>query len=255
MARMNETAARGFGAAAGEYERARPGYPAAPIDRAVAELGLGEGARVADLAAGTGKLTRILAGRGFDLVAVEPVAEMRAQLVAAVPDVEVLDGTAEDMPFPDASLDAVFVAQAFHWFDAAAAAREIHRVLRRGGGLAVVWNAPAYDQGWLAALDAIYLRLRGPVANRRDGVWRRELEASGLFTPLETVTAPNDMRVTPEQAVERVASISFVGALPEAERGVVLDEVRALLASHPETRGRDEIVWAQTTEVHWCRAR
>jgi SAM-dependent methyltransferase len=255
MGRMNETAARGFGAAAGEYERARPGYPAAPIDRAVAGLGLDEGARVVDLAAGTGKLTRVLAGRGFDLVAVEPVPAMRAQLVAAVPGVEVLDGTAEAMPFPDASLDAVFVAQAFHWFDAAAAARELHRVLRRGGGLAVVWNITAYDAGWLAALDAIYLRMRGEVASRRDGVWRREIDASGLFTPLETATAQNDERVTPEHAVERVASVSFVGALPDAERAVVLDEVRTLLATHPETRGRAKIVWTQTTEVHWCRAR
>jgi SAM-dependent methyltransferase len=255
MARMDETAERGFGAAAAEYERARPGYPSAPVDEAVAALELRPGARVVDLAAGTGKLTRVLAGRGFELVAVEPVPAMAAQLAGAVPGVEVRDGTAEDMPFADGTLDAVFVAQAFHWFDAAAAAREIHRVLRPGGGLVVVWNVAAYGEGWLAELDALYHRLRGHARSRRDGIWRRELEASELFTPLETATAPNDTRVTPEQAIERVSSISFVGALPEAERSAVLDEVRVLLATHPETRGRDEVLWRQTTEVHWCRAR
>src|SRR3954454_1555934 len=132
--------ANAFGPAAGDYERARPSYPAAAIDVLRRELGIGPGRMVCDLAAGTGKLTRLLVPSGATILAVEPVPGMRDELRVAVPDVEVVDGTAEAMPFPDASVDAVTVAQASHWsrFDEALA--EIRRVVRPGGGLAILFN-------------------------------------------------------------------------------------------------------------------
>jgi ubiquinone/menaquinone biosynthesis C-methylase UbiE len=125
-------AARGFEQAADAYERARPTYPQAAVAWLCERLAVRRGRRVLDLAAGTGKLTRSLVAAGADVVAVEPIAAMRERLP---PEVEALDGTAEAIPLPGASVDAVTVAQAFHWFDAEPALAEIHRVLRPGGTL------------------------------------------------------------------------------------------------------------------------
>ena len=121
-------ATRGF-AAADVYERGRPDYPAAAIAKIVERLGLRPGRTVLDLAAGTGKLTRLLAPSGANVIAVEPVHEMRAELERRVPGIAALAGTAERIPLTDGYVDAVTVGQAFHWFDADKALREIHRVL------------------------------------------------------------------------------------------------------------------------------
>ncbi|MGH2867275.1 MAG: class I SAM-dependent methyltransferase, partial [Solirubrobacteraceae bacterium] len=116
--RIHATAAAGFDRAAGDYERGRPGYPPAAVSHLAQAVGIGPGARVLDLAAGTGKLTRALADSGAELTAVEPVAGMREQFERSTRGVRVLEGTAEQIPLADAELDAVVVAQAFHWFDA-----------------------------------------------------------------------------------------------------------------------------------------
>ena len=99
------------------YERSRPAYAEDAVAWAAGRLGLGPGRRVLDLAAGTGKLTRQLLALGVDVVAVEPGDEMRGVLERVLPEVEVLAGRAEQIPLPDASVDAVAVGQAFHWFD------------------------------------------------------------------------------------------------------------------------------------------
>jgi SAM-dependent methyltransferase len=132
--------ARSFEAVAAEYERRRPEYPEEALRWAAECLGVPLGARVLDLGAGTGKLTRGLAALGFDVVAVDPGRPMLEQLRATVPEAEVLEGSAESIPLPDASVHAAFAGQAFHWFDRARALPELHRVLRVGGGLAVLWN-------------------------------------------------------------------------------------------------------------------
>src|SRR3954447_3020591 len=122
------------------YEQGRPRYPGETLERLAAELGLDDGCTVIDLAAGTGKLTRDLSPRFGRVVAIEPLDEMRARLEESVPDAEALAGSAEEMPVPDAVADAVFVAQAFHWFATHPALAEIARVLRPGGGLALLFN-------------------------------------------------------------------------------------------------------------------
>ena len=134
---VNPVAAAGFGRAADVYERSRPSYPADAVARLVSELDIRAGRRVLDLAAGTGKLTRLLAEHGAELVAVEPSAAMREAFVSVLPGVPVHEGTAEKIPLADTSVDAVVVAQAFHWFDAPRALVEIARVLRPVGGLAL----------------------------------------------------------------------------------------------------------------------
>ena len=151
--------AASFGSVADVYDRARPGYP----DEAVRWLVGDAPRRVLDLAAGTGKLTRSLVAAGHDVVAVEPAEEMLAHLRAAVPAAEALVGTAEAIPLPDASVDAVTVAQAFHWFDPPAALREIARVLRPDGALGLVWNTRDEREPWVRRLgELIGSEMEGP---------------------------------------------------------------------------------------------
>src|SRR2546423_15565316 len=142
LARMsvNRTAAEGFGRAAAAYERGRPGYPEAAIDWMVERLRVTPGATGGDRGAGTGKCSSMMHAAGARVIAIEPVAAMRAELAGAVPGVAVLDGTAQAIPCADASADAVTAAQAFHWFSGASALSEIHRVLRPSGGLGLIWN-------------------------------------------------------------------------------------------------------------------
>ena len=128
---MHDVAASGFNDPV-DYEAARPSYPPEAVDWFVEHLRLSRGRRVADVAAGTGKLTRLLVPTGAALLAVEPVAGMRATFRRLLPEIPLVAGTAEAMPFADASLDAITVAQAWHWFDHERATAEAARVLRRG---------------------------------------------------------------------------------------------------------------------------
>ena len=144
-----ELSRRGFADGA-DYQAARPGYPPAALEYLVRSLGLGERDRVVDLGAGTGLLTRELRERFADVTAIEPSAGMREVLAAAVAGVRVLDGRDVAIPLPDACAEAVFVAQAFHWFDAPRALEEIHRLLVPGGGLALLWNNRDESVGWVA---------------------------------------------------------------------------------------------------------
>jgi len=220
-------ATRGF-AAAGVYERGRPGYPEAAVARIVERLGLRPGKTVLDLAAGTGKLTRLLVPSGAAVVAVEPIAEMRAELTRQVPGLSVLDGTAEQIPLADGSVDAVTVASAFHWFDAERALREIRRVLVPAGGLALVWNARDERSPLQRALSELMGPLRGDAPERRDRDWRSLLAESGLFERTERLLFVHEQLVDEDGLVARVLSVSFVGALPEDGRREVEAKVRAL---------------------------
>lgn len=157
-----------WGTDAAGYERARPGWPPPAVAWLWERLGLGADAEVLDLAAGTGKLTRDLLPRAGRVVALEPLAAMREELVCAAPEAEIRSGVAEAIPLPDAAVDAVFVAEAFHWFAAPPALAEIRRVLRPGGGLALLWNLEGWGaEGWVADL----LGMLG--MERRTGVHQR----------------------------------------------------------------------------------
>jgi SAM-dependent methyltransferase len=225
--------AHGFADVAADYERGRPGYPPA----AVAALGLAAGARVADVGAGTGKLTRALAAAGLDVVAVEPFAAMREALRAAAPGVAVLDGTAEALPLDDASVDAVTCADAFHWFDGARAAPELARVLRPGGALILLWNtaageAAASGQTWAAELIDLLNAVRPEHPGFTADQGRAAIDACAAFGPFARSEVTHVHRTTRAGLVAGVASFSYVAVLEHDERTALLARVDALLARH-----------------------
>jgi SAM-dependent methyltransferase len=251
---INDVAARGFARAGPEYERGRPGYPQRAIETIVAELGIGPHSTIVDLAAGTGKLTRSLTATGASVVAVEPVPEMREQLLAAVPGVEALSGTAEAIPLEDGSADAVLVAQAFHWFDATAAATEIHRVLKPGGGLGVLWNAWDESVTWVARMQEVVHSYAGETPRHATSKWRQEVDATGLFGELGERTIPHVVTGGLEELLARVSSVSYISALEDRERDHVLTAVKRIVASDPLTRERADLDMPYTTHVVWTHA-
>ncbi|MEU3573567.1 class I SAM-dependent methyltransferase [Kitasatospora sp. NPDC036755] len=228
--------ARSFGAAVDAYQHGRPGYPRALVGSAVPR----EARRVLDLGAGTGKLTALLVEAGLDVVAVEPDEGMRARLSAAVPKAAVRAGSAERIPLPDDSVDAVVVAQAWHWFDPAAALPEIARVLAPGGTLALVWNVRDESEPWAAALGLLMHRSTPP---RIDTL---PLLPAPFGTP-ERLEIRWEHATTPAGIVDMVASRSYVIALPEDERVRLLADVEQLLATHPDLAGREEIALPYVT--------
>lgn len=210
------------------YERSHPGYPAEAVDALVAAL---PGRDVIDLAAGTGKLTRDLLARGLHVVAVEPLAERRA---AIEPPARVLDGTAEAIPLQAGSTDAVALAQAFHWFAGPAALAEIHRVLRPGGVLALLWNR-RLKEGVHAALEELLAPVGKPTSAYRRATWRSAFDGDRHFGPLDTQVFDNALVLGADELAEHVGARPFVAVLEDAERVPLLDAVRALAADGPVT--------------------
>lgn len=239
----NPEHARSFGAAAGEYERSRPSYPEAAVDWLVPE-----GARdVLDLGAGTGKLTRLLAARGLATTAVEPLAEMRAVLAAALPEVRALEGSAEEIPLPDVSVDAVLVAQAWHWVDEERALPEVARVLRPGGTLGLVWNLRDEGHEWVRRLTEVMHKSGAELA------LEGEVTIGPPFGPTEKLDVRWSRPMDLELLLEMVRSRSYVITAPEPERESVLAGVRELVESEPALAGGDGFELPYVT--HCFRAR
>ena len=210
-----------FGSQAAAYERGRPSYPPEAVDWL-----LPDGARdVLDLGAGTGKLTSRLVERGLDVVAVDPITELLDVLRTTLPDTPGLLGTAEHIPLPDNSIDAVLVAQAWHWFDPDRATAEIARVLRPGGRLGLLWNVRDERLGWVKEFGRI-VGLEHDWANTT-------VVLPEPFTDVATHQVEWTNYITPQALIDYVTSRSYCITSPAAVRARTLDEVRELLASHP----------------------
>jgi SAM-dependent methyltransferase len=236
-----------------DYERGRPGWPPEVIELAA----LPPTATVLDLGAGTGKLTRVLTTAFDRVVAVEPAEAMRRLLAAHCPQAETLAGNAHEIPLADESVDAVFAAQAFHWFDDEPAVAEITRVLRFRGKLVLMWNLPSGPtQPSIAAVEQ-FLAERGPTAEEfgsdpldlggpryASGEWVLALESP--FEPLRSAQLPNPQTLDREGMVAFFASMGWLADLPDAERIPLLDEVRSRLIT-------DEYQRLWETYVYWTR--
>jgi SAM-dependent methyltransferase len=234
--------ANSFGAVADVYERGRPQYPPEAIDWLVPA----RATRVADVGAGTGKLTRQLRERGLDVIAVEPSAGMREQLRRAVPGAPALGGTGEQIPLADHSVDAVLVAQAWHWVDPERAVPEVARVLAPGGRLGLLWNRRVEDEDWVAELSTIIGSRSTP------GSGRHFPDIGPPFGPVERRSVEWLHRLSRAEMTDWVASRSYVITLPDAQRYRVLGQVRDLIDTHPALAGGDAIALHMVT--HCSRA-
>jgi SAM-dependent methyltransferase len=249
--------ASSFGTAAAAYAEHRPGYAEAAVGWALSPVRDRRPLRVLDLAAGTGKLTATLVRLGAEVIAVEPdpamLAELRRELGSA-PALRTLAGTAEDIPLPDASVDAVLVGQALHWFDLDRAIPEMARVLTAGGVLAALWNVDDDRVGWVATLGQIskgesnmtLLRWRDSAGQAR----RERLAAvvSGLFETPEVAEFENGQRRTADSLLATIATHSNFLVMEEPGRARLLAEVRDFLHARPET-GAGEFVFPMVTAV------
>lgn len=250
--------ARSFGAVASDYAAWRPGYP----DDVVAFLaggdaGHAERRRILDLGAGTGQLSESLVAAGHDVVAVDTSADMLEQLRARLPGVPTFVGRAEELPLPDDDVDAVVAAQAAHWFEPARAAAEFRRVLRPGGAVGFTWHTREDTTAWSRALAELL------AADARDQTGDRpesnaavvEAFAAELGGEVVAYATRWTQRVPPEAVVGRAASSSRVALLDDDGREAYLGRIRELLATHPDTRGRDELEVTYLTSAWRLTAR
>ena len=217
--------ATSFGQAAAAYERGRPPYPAEALDWLLPV----HARTVVDLGAGTGKLTRHLHRRGLHVTAVEPADGMRAELTRVLPGVPALAGTAEAIPLPGHSADAVLCAQAWHWVDPARAVPEVARVLTPGGRLGLIWNLRDDREDWVRRLGEI---INSPEEHRQS-------DLGAPFGPVQTRDFTWTHPIGLERLLDLVASRSYVILLSADERAAVLDRVRELTRTHPALAGRD----------------
>jgi SAM-dependent methyltransferase len=221
-------AARGFDTSGERYDRGRPDYPAEAVDRLLEELG--NPRRVLDVGAGTGKLTRPLLARGLEVIAVEPAAAMRELLTAT----EVYDASADALPLPDGSVEAVVSAQAFHWFATLGALNEFARVAT--GRLGLVWNRRDLTQPLQQQLGAIFAPYRESAPEHASDAWRDVFDDAAPFVLAAEHRIASVQRLDADRLADRVLSVSFMAALPADERNRVERRVRALAPEPVELR-------------------
>jgi SAM-dependent methyltransferase len=235
---IHRLAAEGFAIAGDAYEKGRPDYPRPAIELLTDTLHLDAASTVLDLGAGTGKLTRLLVPMAAEVIALEPVEGMRRKLVQMVPSATVIDGVAEAIPLPEASVDGAVAAQSFHWFHGDLALPEIHRVLKPGRRLCLVWNVRDERVDWVARFSAILDRHGRDAPRHWTGAWRRAFAETAFFTPLGEREFAHEQELDLDGLLERAASISYISALPMKKRYSVLNEVRDVVATHPDLAGR-----------------
>ena len=217
--------ASSFELAAEEYERTRPDYPAAALE----EVPVSADATVLDLGAGTGKLTRVLVRRYARVIAVEPLDRMRAILERVVPEAEALPGWAEQIPLPDASVDAAFAGQAFHWFATDEAMAEIARVIRPGGVFCLVWNSG--DEERETPLPRPFLDYLDELRAERQvkGPPFKDVIARGPFADVHEAGVPHDHVLDRQGLLDNARSVSWIASRPPDDHERVMRRLGELL--------------------------
>jgi SAM-dependent methyltransferase len=249
---LHPSAARGFAADPRRYQRGRPGYPAEAIDWALGEVGIGRGAAVVELGAGTGKLTSELLVRGLRVIAVEPVERMAAELSARLPGVQVQRAPADATGLPDGQADAVLAAQSFHWFATRAAVQEIRRLLRSRGWLVLLWNRRDQSHPVWRAVTEVIEPLRGDEPTHEGDRWRAALSPGGGFGRLAHRRFAHSVTADREGFEDRVLSISYVACQPPEVRRRIRAELGRIWAGWaPE---REDACLPYHTDVYLTRA-
>ncbi|MFJ6151878.1 class I SAM-dependent methyltransferase [Micromonospora profundi] len=244
----DHTQALSFGMAAADYDRFRPRYPIEAVRWALD--GLEDSARIVDLGAGTGILTRGVLALGHRVTPVEPDPEMRARLDAATPGSTALAGGAESVPLPDGSADAVVVGQAYHWFDRKRAHAEIARVLRPGGTFAPIWNLRDDQVGWVAELGRI-----ARLGDNAGDVIEKYTDFGSDFGAIELGEFTHRATLTPGEMVAMLHTRSYWLTAPAEQRAAIDEELRALFATHPDLVGRATVDLPYRTIVLRARRR
>jgi len=253
VSKVHQSAAVGFSAKADTYVKGRPDYPSEVDEWLRSDLGLGEGKTVLDLGAGTGKFSKMLLTTGATVFALDAVPAMLEQLRRQYPGVQAKLGSAESIPFADASFDAVVCAQSFHWFATPETVAEVRRVLKPGGAWGLIWNVRNENVEWVAALTKIIAPFEGDTPRYRTQKWRSLFPAAG-FSPLREQRFPHGHTGAPEQViVDRTLSTSFIAALPPDKQEKVASQVRELIAASPDLAGKSLVTFPYTTAAFSCR--
>jgi SAM-dependent methyltransferase len=252
MSSVHHSAAVGFSVSAETYVRGRPEYPVEADAWLANDLGLRGDRTALDLGAGTGKFTKRLLATGANVCAVDPVPAMLERLKLQHADLDVRAGSAEAIPFGDSAFDAVVCAQSFHWFATDEAMVEIHRVLKPGGRLGLIWNVRDESIEWVAALTRIIEPFEGDTPRYRTQKWRRVFPEDG-FGPLCERKFLYEHKGSAERViVDRILSVSFIAALDAGAQNYVVSQVRELIAATPELRGKSEVKFPYETVVLNC---
>lgn len=225
---MTISAIEAFGRRSAEYVSGRPEYPDALLgDLPPADV-------IVELGAGTGKLTALLARSGASrIIAIEPQPAMASHIPAAA-NVEIVIGTAEQIPAADASADLVCAGTAFHWFDYDKATKEILRIARPGAHLALIWNKRDERVPWVGEITGLFQSYRGPDVPHRDGGGIDRILSDTRFELVREREHAFEHRMLPDGIVDRVLSTSYIAALPPAQQEVVVQKVRAIISADPE---------------------
>jgi ubiquinone/menaquinone biosynthesis C-methylase UbiE len=251
--KIHHVAAEGFQKGATAYVEGRPDYPPELEAWLRDELGLSSGKTALDLAAGTGKFSPRLLATGAAVIAVEPVPEMLDQFIRRFPEIDARSGSAQHIPLDDASVDAVVCAQSFHWFATPEALGEIHRVLKPGGALGLVWNVRDDSVAWVATLTPIMKPFEGDAPRYDSQKWRNVFPAKG-FSPLRENYFSHSHTGPPEKVIiERVLSVSFMAALPLSEQEQVTAQLRKIISAYPELAGKPEVTFPYRTLACVCK--
>jgi SAM-dependent methyltransferase len=249
---IHKSAASGYQSAANAYERGRPDYAPELLDWLRDDLLISRQSHCVDLGAGTGKFTARLTQLSQNITAIEPVAAMREKLLVRLPSAKALNGTAEKIPLPDQSIDALLVAQAFHWFATAQSVAGINRVLKPGGRLGLVWNVRDENVDWVAEITKIITPYEGDAPRYYKGDWKKVFPAPG-FSPLETKQFQHHHTGHPNDVIiNRFMSVSFIAAQDAATQQKIEDDIRDLIQTHPALKGKETISFPYVTECFWC---
>lgn len=250
---VHQSAEHGYTLQIQSYEEGRPNYPRKEvINWLLNDLDLSSSSRVIDLGAGTGKFISYLQAITTNIVAIEPVLAMRQQLQQNYSNIEIIDGTAAQMPIADESIDVIICAQSFHWFAGEQALQEMNRVLKPNGKLGLIWNVRDEKITWVSDLSAIINSYEEDTPRFHTMDWRKFFP-NKFFTDLKLIQAANNIFGSVEDIIiKRTLSVSFIAKLPTDEQDKVIAKLRGLINKTPALAHQKKAIFPYTTMMFSC---